>query len=338
MGKRVLYQLKSCGRDKLCILSFLLPVIAGLALNFLTDIDLTQLAEPEFAVLEGELGSGEEKNWLEQMGTVKEYASEEALKKAVLEPAGNVLGIREQGAAFRVICAGDEPEMIRKLADRLVRMYEERGRMDIAEITILPAEANAGIKPLFIAITMITAMFMGGTFSAMNILGEKEDGTALVNEILPQSRMAALLRKIMVGLLGGVLSALLTAAVCIHSLPLSRIPALFLLILLSGFLASLAGAFIGQAAGGLMSGIGLLKLVMLGFIAPPIVFYLLLPMGGSGNIPAYLVPSHGAFQGIMKLLGGIDGGLGEDIFALALHCMLWTAVYLAAEGGREGVA
>ena len=101
MGKRVLYQLKSCGRDKLCILSFLLPVIAGLMLNFLTDIDLTQLAEPEFAVLEGEFGSGEEKNWLEQMGTVKEYASEEALKKAVLEPAGNVLGIREQAASCR---------------------------------------------------------------------------------------------------------------------------------------------------------------------------------------------------------------------------------------------
>lgn len=338
MGKRVLYQLKSCGRDKLCILSFLLPVIAGLVLNFLTDIALTQLAEPEFAVLEGEFGSGEEKNWLEQMGTVKEYASEEALKKAVLEPAGNVLGIREQGEAFCVICAGDEPEMIRKLADRLVRMYEERERMDIEEITILPAEANTGIKSLFIAITMITAMFMGGTFSAMYILGEKEDGTALVNEILPQSRLAALLRKIMVGMLGGVLSALLTAAVCIHSLPLSRIPALFLLILLSGFLASLAGAFIGQAAGGLMSGIGLLKLVMLGFIATPIAFYLLLPMGGSGNIPAYLVPSHGAFQGIMKLLGGIDGGLGEDILALALHCVLWTAVYLTAEGRGEGAA
>lgn len=338
MGRRILYQLKSCGRDKLCILSFLLPVIAGLALNFLTDIDLTQLAEPEFAVLEGELDSGEEKRWLEQMGAVKEYASEEALEKAVLDPAGNMLGIRKQGADFRVICAGDEPEMIRKLADRLVRMYEERERADNAEITILPAEANAGIKPLFIAITMITAMFMGGTFSAMNILGEKEDGTVLVNEILPQSRMAALLRKIMVGLLGGILSALLTAAVCMHPLPLSRIPALLLLILLSCFLASLAGAFIGRAAGGLMSGIGLLKLVMLGFIAPPIIFYLLLPMGGSGNVPAYLVPSHGAFRGIMKLLGGIDGGLGEDILALALHCVLWTAVYLAAEGRREGAA
>ena len=35
--------------------------------------------------------------------------------------------------------------------------------------------------------TLITAMFMGCTFNAMNIISEKENGVTLVNEILPMT-------------------------------------------------------------------------------------------------------------------------------------------------------
>ena len=38
----------------------------------------------------------------------------------------------------------------------------------------------AGYQNIFIAITLIVAMFMGCTFNAMNIISEKEDGVALV--------------------------------------------------------------------------------------------------------------------------------------------------------------
>ena len=41
--KGIIYQLKSVGKDKFCILSFLLPVIAAAALNLAGSIDLSSL-------------------------------------------------------------------------------------------------------------------------------------------------------------------------------------------------------------------------------------------------------------------------------------------------------
>ena len=38
-----------------------------------------------------------------------------------------------------------------------------------------------GFQNIFIAATLIVAMFMGCTFNAMNIIEEKESGVALVN-------------------------------------------------------------------------------------------------------------------------------------------------------------
>ena len=334
MGCGIWYQLKSCVRDKMCILSFLLPVIAGIALNFLGDVDLLDLAEPEFGVVKENLTSPEIRDWREGLGTVKEYLSEEELREAVLEPSTSVLGIRQQGGGISVTRAGDEPEMIQKLADRLPLLYEERDRNSTVSVSMAVPEGDTGLKNLFISIIMVTAMFMGGTFSAMNILGEKEDGTILVNDVLPRSRLVYLFQKIAVGLLGGILSAGLTALVCIRPLRMIQLPGLTAVILLSAFLASLAGAFTGRAAEGLMAGIGLLKLVMIGFIAPPILFWLLLPAGSRGSGLACLVPSVPAFRGIMELL---EGGSFPAVYILLLsvHCVVWLAVYLWTEMAGE---
>ena len=232
MGCGIWYQLKSCVRDKMCILSFLLPVIAGIALNFLGDVDLLDLAEPEFGVVKENLTSPEIRDWLEGLGTVKEYLSEEELREAVLEPSTSVLGIRQQGGGISVTRAGDEPEMIQKLADRLPLLYEERDRNSTVSVSMAVPEGDTGLKNLFISIIMVTAMFMGGTFSAMNILGEKEDGTILVNDVLPRSRLVYLFQKIAVGLLGGILSAGLTALVCLRPLRMIQLPGLTAVILL----------------------------------------------------------------------------------------------------------
>lgn len=334
MGKGLLYQLKSCFRDKMCVLSFLLPVAAGIALHFLGEVDLLELAEPEFGVVKESLSAVDIQSWLEEMGTVRVYPSEEALEEAVLEPSTNIMGILPREDGISVIRAGDEQELYRRLADRLPLLYEERAATKTVQVTLDVREADTGMKKLLLSISIVTAMFMGGTFSAMNILGEKEDGILLVNDILPCSRLAYLFQKIGVGLLGGVLSAGLTTVICIWPVRLSRLPGLAAVIFLSAFLASLAGAFIGRAAEGLMTGIGLLKLVMIGFIAPPILFWLLDAPGGGRIGLTCLIPSVPAFQGIMELL---EGGVfpGEYILLLAIHCGVWLALYLRTDGNRE---
>ena len=83
-----------------------------------------------------------------------------------------------------------------------------------------------------------------------------------------------------------------------------------------------------------MAGIGLLKLVMIGFIAPPILFWLLLPAGSRGSGLACLVPSVPAFRGIIELL---EGGSFPAVYILLLsvHCVVWLVVYLWTEMAGE---
>ena len=51
-----------------------------------------------------------------------------------------------------------------------------------------------------IVVTLIVAMFMGCTFNAMNIISEKEDGVAFINEILPMTSGQYVIQKSLSGL------------------------------------------------------------------------------------------------------------------------------------------
>ena len=50
--KGLIYQLKSVRKDKFCIMSFLLPIVVAVALNFVGSIDLSSLGEFHFGVTE----------------------------------------------------------------------------------------------------------------------------------------------------------------------------------------------------------------------------------------------------------------------------------------------
>ena len=49
------YQLKSVLRDKFCLMTFLLPILVAVALNFMGSIDMSSLGELHFGVLENDL-------------------------------------------------------------------------------------------------------------------------------------------------------------------------------------------------------------------------------------------------------------------------------------------
>ena len=51
------YQLKNIRRDKMCILTFLLPIFAGLALNLLSGVSFSSVSETAFAAVKGNLTS-----------------------------------------------------------------------------------------------------------------------------------------------------------------------------------------------------------------------------------------------------------------------------------------
>ena len=93
------------------------------------------------------------------------------------------------------------------------------------------------------------------------------------------------------------------------------------LIVLSSFVAALIGLFIGKLSENLMIGVVYIKIVMLLFIAVPIVCALV-GVSGPLAIVCNIVPSQPAFEGILALSGGSMGTAIKDVGILAVHCIL----------------
>lgn len=320
------YQLKSVWKDKFCIISFLLPIAASLALNFIGGIDLSSVAEFHFGVVEGDL-SVRTISWLERYGSVTAYKTQEDLTAAINEPSTYMIGVRSDGDGIRTMVSGDELDLFRQTADTLPALYEGRESTGQININILQhPDMMAGFQNIFIALTLIVAMFMGCTFNAMNMISEKENGIDLVNQILPLTQSGYVMQKIFVGFTGGCLSAVLTAC-CYFRLQWGSAVLMLVLIMLSAFTAALIGLFIGKFSESLMAGVACIKIVMIIFMAVPLVSYLL-AAGGLISVLCYFVPSSAAFEGIMNLAGGDKTMVAKDIFILMAHCFIWFLLYL----------
>ena len=312
----------------MCILTFLLPILAGLALNLLSGISFSSVSETAFAAVKGNLTS-DTIIWLKSIGRVEILDNMQEFENAINEPATQLIGVIQKEKRIASVLSGDELEVNTVIGSILPQLYEERTNLSSCEVTLIPGTSNDHdvLKPLLTAITMVTAMFMGCTFNAMNIISEKEEGIGYVNEVIPMTEMDYMIQKISLGYIGAVLSAAFTALICICT-TWSMVFPLFLIILLSAFLAALAGLFIGHFSDGLMSGIICIKMVMILFLAPPVLFYLTISKDSILHTATYLLPSSAAFYGILDLITGDGRQIGEYIFVLLLHCMLWMAVYL----------
>ena len=325
--KGLIYQLKSVRKDKFCIMSFLLPIVVAVALHFVGSIDLSSLGEFHFGVTAKDTTS-EVNAWLERYGTVSVYPTPEELIAAINEPSTNLIGVEMDNGRIQTILSGDELDMFWQTAGTLPALYEQREWAGQASVQVLERpDMMAGYQNIFLAITLIVAMFMGCTFNAMNIISEKEDGVALINEILPMTHRQYMIQKIFVGFVFGCLSAILTAAICFR-LSFTGAVVMLALIVLSAFVSALIGLFVGKLSDGMMVGVVYIKIVMIVFMAVPILNYLV----GAGNkvlsYICYLIPSSATFEGIMDLANGTISTAVKDIVILALHCVLWFLLYL----------
>lgn len=325
--KGLIYQLKSVRKDKFCMMSFLLPVVVAVALNFVGSIDLSSLGEFQFGVVTHDATS-EMENWLEEYGSVTVYQTREELILAINEPSTNLIGVERNGNGIKTIISGDELGTWQQTANTLPVLYEQRETSAQTSMQVLErSDILAGYQNIFIAITLIVAMFMGCTFNAMNIISEKEDGVALINEILPMTSRQYMLQKIFIGFVFGCLSAIVTAAICFR-LSAAGAAVMLVLIVLSAFVSALIGLFIGRISDGLMVGVVYIKIIMIVFMAVPILYYL----AGTGNkvlsYICYLIPSSATFEGIMDLANGDIIIAGKDMAILAAHCIVWFILYL----------
>ncbi len=320
------YQLKSVRRDKMCILTFLLPVVVGIAIHLLSGMSVQSISETSFGVVQNE-AADDTVTWLRQSGTVTEYESSDALFSAVNEPSTQMIGVIQEGDAIKTMISGDELEVNRVIADTLPQAYEERTEPLSVERTLIHVEADReGLKSLLTAITLITAMFMGCTFNAMNMIREKEDGIALINQVLPLTARSYAVQKILLGFIGGTASTIVTALICMRTESAQVLPFL-LILLLSAYLSALIGLFIGTFSSGLMTGIVVIKVVMILFLAPPVFFYLIVPDNAVVFGLSYILPSSAAFYAIMDLFNRQSAKLWPALAALSVHAVFWSIVY-----------
>ena len=332
--KGLRYQLKNIRRDKMCILSFLLPVIVGFVINLLSGVSLSSLGETAFCILENDLTS-DTIEWLQTNGSVTVFPDMISLEKAVNDPATQAIGVLQDRNGIKTLLSGDELQVNTVIGNTLPQLYAERENMALSQTTIIPAaDNNDGLKSLLIVITMVTDMFMGCTFNAMSIISEKEDGIAFINEVLPMAKWEYMFQKITLGFLGGILSAIITALVCMK-ITVSGILPLLLMIALSAFIAALAGLFIGHFSNGLMAGIVYIKIVMILFLAPPVLFYLAVPMGSITHALSYLLPSSATFYGLMDLLTGKMQDIWINITVLSAHCLVWVLLFFVTAHGKR---
>lgn len=324
--KGILYQLKSVLKDKFCLMTFLLPIIVAVALNFMGSIDMSSLGELHFGVLEDDLPP-QAVTWLERYGPVTFYEASEELIAAINEPSTNVIGVKADGASIKTAIAGDELDIYQETAATLPSLYERRSDAEQVEVlTLERPDILESLQGIFIPAVLIVAMFMGCTFNAMNIISEKEDGVTFVNEILPMTPSQYVMQKVVVGFLCGSLSSVITACICFR-LSWQNAGMMLALIILSSFVAALLGLFIGKFSDSLMIGVVYIKIVMLLFIAVPILCAL---VGVSEPLAVicYLVPSQPAFEGIMDLSTGSGAVAAKDIAILFAHCIGWFLLYI----------
>ena len=331
--KGLQYQLKSVLRDKFCLMTFLLPILVAVALNFMGSIDMSSLGELHFGVLENDL-SPQTITWLERYGPVTAYQTPEELTAAIQEPSTNVIGVRADGDSLKTAIAGDELDIFQQAAATLPALYERRETAEQVEVQMLERpDILENLQGIFIPAVLIVAMFMGCTFNAMNIISEKEDGVAFVNEILPMTPSQYILQKVVVGFLFGSLSSVVTACICFR-LSLQNFGLMLALIVLSSFVAALIGLFIGKFSEGLMIGVVYIKIVMLLFLAVPLVCALI-GVSGPLAVVCNIVPSQPAFDGIMALSAGSMGTAVKDVGILAVHCIAWFALYVLISRRRR---
>ena len=320
------YQLKSIRRDKMCILTFLLPVVVGIAINLLSGVSFQSISETSFGVVQGKMRT-DTIEWLQQNGTVTQYETFDTLRSAVNNPSTQMIGVLEADNTIQTFLSGDELEVNRIIADTLPQIYENRSEPLAVNQTVVPVETNnEGLKSLLIVITLVTAMFMGCTFNAMNIISEKEDGIEFINQVLPMTIRSYVVQKMLLGFIGGTVSTIVTALICVRIGPAQVLPFL-LIILLSTYISALIGLFIGNVSNGLIVGIVYIKVVMILFLAPPIFFYLIVPDNTIAFGLSYLLPSSATFYGVMDLINGQFTKIWPVLAVLLAHAIFGSIVY-----------
>ena len=318
------YQLKSILKDKMALLSFFLPIVMAVLVNLLSTGSIITATNLRFAIIQNNLPVQKE-NCLAEYGVVIKCGSEQDLNKIVINPAHETIGVvySKKNDEIKTILSGDETSNIKESA-KYISLIVNKPAFPF-NVTLLPKpNATIEFKHLLIALVMVTALFIGCTFNIMNIVSEKENGIDYVNQILPMSFSKYIFQKTFLGFICSFVVSIITAFICLNMS--KNFLGNLLLIALSSFMASIIGLFISRISENLMLAIVYIKIVMIVFIAVPLVVYLFAP-DNDLRLLFNVIPSYTVFDGLMKTMNSNSSSVVINIIVLILHCVIWLKVY-----------
>ncbi|MGO3751683.1 MAG: ABC transporter permease [Peptoniphilaceae bacterium] len=319
------YQFKILVKDKMVIISFLLPIIMAFAVGLITEDSFSSVENVQFVVFEENIEDNTI-NKLKRYGSVEIVSSIEKLEEKIIEPSDDSIGLALTEENKTIIIAGDETSYIKSIASNLLSMINLENANKIEEIAIDRASDSLASKQLFIGLTMLTALFVGCSFNAIVIISEKENGITKVNSILPIKKLDFLIQKIAVAFIGGVFVSLLTWLI-LKGIDISIIK-IAILIVLASYFSAILGLFIGHFASDFLSAVVFIKFILVFFIAMPITTLLVDSSTILYKVLYVLIPSISVFNILNTIEGGIRGEFFTGLVIILLHCILWTYIYL----------
>lgn len=312
------YQLKIMVKDKMSIISFLFPIMMILVVNYIEIGPNDNGEKYHFALVSTDKSI---ENKLNEYGIVTMCKTEGELNRLVSNHKNDVIGVIFDKNKYNFILSGFESTHIRDISEQLEKILNSNIKKEI--ILIPKVNLVKQFKIFIVSIILVTSLFLGLTFNAMNLISEKEDGVIFINNILPLTSAQYLFQKIMIGYCGSIVITILTGLLSFDSM--DNILKILPIIILGAFVTSIIGSILGKISANLIEAIVYIKVTMVVFISIPLIGYMFTPE----NIKKYLniLPSYTFFSGVMGVLNGSNNIINYTGIMI-LHCLVWFILYI----------
>ncbi|MDO5715914.1 MAG: ABC transporter permease [Tissierellia bacterium] len=319
--KNLIIQLKTVFRDKISILSFLLPIIMAILILNVEFINIKNMEELNFGVIKNELNE-KEIQILESIGHINFFKDRKKLYSSINEPNTETIGIIKANNDIQIIISGDESKRHKEISKSIPQILNQELEIDIREEKIEAKSPILEFKDIIYSMIILMSLFLGCTFNVMNIVSEIEEGIININRTLPMKFDKFLHHKILLSFIITTVLAMITTIILTNIQLLLK---LMVIIILTSFISAILGLFIANFSDNYIIAITNLKLILTIFIALPIIIYAFFEDSKFSYL-FYILPSYPVFQGILKVMNLET----IDIEKLAL-CIQAPIYYLLAK-------
>lgn len=289
-------QLKNVIKDKLVLMSMLLPIVLVAILRIYTP---NTIIDNQIVLIDNNVPNitMEKLNKVTNIVVVK---NKDQLYEKVLHTKDDIIGIimSDDTEEYEFIIQGNETTRVKTFIEVVATYLNREEDVSSFKNLILPHKSTDMYNFIVVLIILI-ALFMGCTYNGFNIVAEKEEGIQYINQILPMTEKMYMIQKIMLGCIGSIIITMITLLIAVTKIYWISV---IILTIISSFLASMIGFYLGTLSKNLMSVIINTKVILLVFIFIPVINFMMPYKSPLVKGIFYLVPSFSIFNGLWIII------------------------------------